>query len=242
MNNHGNAYFTAQHGVGMLLALMNKIIQFHQQMVDGGWRERVSNVHSIALRNRKIGLLGYGAVNQHIHRFLAGFDLEFGILRMDWSKQTEATMTDTLRYNIDQLHSFLEWTDTLIISVPLTELTKDMINAKELELLGSAGILVNLARGLVVDEESLYQACKEKTILGAAIDVWYDYSPEPEEDGKKYPYSYPFHELENVVLSPHRAASPFNDLRRWDDVIENIKRFASGRTDYLNIVSLVDEY
>lgn len=242
INNHGNAYFTAQHGVGILLALMNRIVPYHNQMAGGGWRENVTLVHSITLRNRNVGLLGYGAVNQQIHRLLSGFDLEFSILRRDWIKQAKTLPSVANKYNIDQLEKFLKWTDTLIISVPLTKLTKGLIRTRELELLGSNGIIVNLARGLVVDQESLYHACKDKTIHGAAIDVWYEYNPEPDEDNREFPYTFPFHELDNVVLSPHRAASPFNDLRRWDDVIENIRRFALGRTDYLNVVSLDDEY
>lgn len=242
VNNHGNAYFTAQHGVGILLALTNRIIPYHKQMVDGGWRDGVSDVHSIPLRNRKIGLLGYGAVNRHIHRFLSGFEVDFGILRRDWNRPTSALPTAAERFNSDQLDSFLSWTDTLIISVPSTKLTNGLIKAHELELLGSDGILVNLARGLVVDEASLYRACQEKFILGGAIDVWYDYTPETDASGKKYPYNYPFHKLDNIVISPHRAASPFNDFRSWAAVIENIRRFASGRDDFLNVVSLVDEY
>ncbi|NQU06820.1 MAG: hypothetical protein HQ568_12050 [Calditrichaeota bacterium] len=242
VNGHGNSYFTAQHAVAMLLALTNKITSHHNWMYDGQWRKGDSDAISIPLRQRKIGLLGYGAVNKKVHRFLSGFDLEFGILRRNWNKQTAPLPTDTIRYNIDELHSFLEWTDTLIISIPLTKMTEDLIKEKELQLLGSEGLLINLARGLVIDEENLYLACKDKTILGAGIDVWYDYTPKPDETDRKYPYHYPFHELDNVVLSPHRAASPFNDLKRWDEVIENITRFATGANRFLNEVSLTDEY
>ncbi|GAJ10176.1 unnamed protein product, partial [marine sediment metagenome] len=107
---------------------------------------------------------------------------------------------------------------------------------------GKNGLLVNMARGAVVEEKSLYQALKEKKLLGAALDVWYNYQPEPDADGKKYPYQYPFHTLDNVILSPHRGASPFSDLKRWDEQIENITRFAKGRSDFMNIVNLEDEY
>jgi phosphoglycerate dehydrogenase-like enzyme len=242
VNGHGNSYFTAQHAVALLLALTNKIIPHHNWMLDGRWRMGDNDAISIPLRERKVGLLGYGAVNQKVHRFLSGFDLEFGILRHDWNKQTTSLPTDAMRYNIDELHSFLKWTDTLIISIPLTEITHGLIKEKELHLLGSDGLLINLARGQVVDEENLYRACRDKTIMGAAIDVWYDYTPEPDENGRKYPYHFPFHELDNMILSPHRAASPFNDLKRWDEVIENITRFSKGATNFLNEVSLDDEY
>ena len=83
---------------------------------------------------------------------------------------------------------------------------------------------------------------KSKSIAGAAIDVWYDYRPEQDETGRKYPYDHPFHELDNVVLSPHRGASPMDDLHRWNEVIENISRYSRGRTDFLNQVDLERGY
>jgi len=84
---------------------------------------------------------------------------------------------------------------------------------------------------------------RKQLIKGAAIDVWYNYTPE-EIDGKKYPYSsdHPFHELNNILLSPHRAGSPFGDLSRWDENIHNVKTLAEGRTDFINVVDLEEEY
>lgn len=117
-----------------------------------------------------------------------------------------------------------------------------MIKYKELKILGSNGLLVNVGRGEIIDEESLFVALRNKLITGAAIDVWYNYHPKSDEEGKKYPYNFPFHKLDNVVLSPHRGYSPFNDLKRWDEVIENIYRMAEGRNDFINIVNFDDEY
>ena len=117
-----------------------------------------------------------------------------------------------------------------------------MIKKKELNLIGQKGLLVNLSRGAVINESDLYHALKEKQITGAAIDVWYNYQPELDKNGNKYPVYYSFHELDNIVLSPHRAASPFDDLNRWDEVIENIIRFAAGKTDFINTVNLENEY
>jgi phosphoglycerate dehydrogenase-like enzyme len=242
INGHGNSYFTAQHAVALLLSLTNKIIPHHNWMHEGQWRKGDSDGISIPLRQRKIGLLGYGKVNQKVHKFLSGFNLEFGILRRNWNRHNESLPIEAGRYNSDQLQSFLKWTDTLIIAVPLTEKTDELISELELNALGTNGLLVNLSRGAVINEKDLYSACKEKKIQGAAIDVWYDYDPDPDETGKKYPYHYPFHNLNNVILSPHRAASPFNDLIRWNEVIDNIERFATGRTDFKNVVSLENEY
>lgn len=242
INGHGNAYFTAQHAVGLLFTLTNKLIPHHNWMVEGKWRTGDGEGKNIPLRNRDIGLLGYGAVNRLVHRFLSGFDVKFSVLKRSWNELEGVTYTIDGRYTPDELNRFLENVDILMVAIPATDQTDGLIGADELELLGQNGLIVNVARGLVVEEKSLYSALKEQKIAGAAIDVWYDYSPEEDIDGRKYPYSYPFYQLDNVVLSPHRAASPFDDLRRWDEVIENIRRFAAGRDDYLNSVDLERGY
>ena len=197
---------------------------------------------SIPLRYRKVGLLGYGAINSKVHKFLSGFNVDFSVLKRTWEEKELDCPTEIKRYIPTQLHQFLEYIDTLIIAVPQTSDTVGLIGQRELRLLGPEGLLVNVSRGIVVDEQSLYESLKNGIIAGAAIDVWYEYRPEPDDDGKKYPYSFPFYELENIILSPHRAASPFDDLERWDEVIENIKRYVAGRTDFLNIIDLERSY
>ena len=102
--------------------------------------------------------------------------------------------------------------------------------------------MVNVARGHIIDEASLFNALRDHTIAGAAIDVWYNYNPGTDETGRCYPFSHPFHTLQNVILSPHRSASPLDDLQRWDEVVENIKRHAAGRDAFLNVIDLNDEY
>ena len=194
------------------------------------------------LRDRRIGLLGYGAVNQKVHQFLSCFRLKFSILRRDWSKPSDDLSTQARKYGYPELHPFLDKVDTLIVAVPLTSFTKGMISMDELELLGPTELLVNVARGNVIDEASLFKALKRNTIAGAAVDAWYNYRPDSDDEGRKYPFSYPFHTLPNVVLSPHRAASPLDDIRRWDEVIRNIKTFAEGDNNFENIVDLERGY
>ncbi|MHA1707895.1 MAG: NAD(P)-dependent oxidoreductase [Candidatus Heimdallarchaeaceae archaeon] len=242
VNGHGNSYFTAQHAVALLLSLTNKILLHHNWMKNGRWRTSDRDAASIPLRNRTIGLLGYGAVNQKVHKFLSSFEVDFAILRKNWEKQKNPLPTTATKYSLDGLHRFLKDTDILIIALPLTSQTEGLIGDKELSLLGKNGLLVNVGRGKVLDERSLFESLQKKKIAGAAIDVWYDYQPEPDEKGRRFPYTYPFHELENIILSPHRGASPFSDLKRWDEQIENIKRFAEGRKDFLNKVNQEDGY
>jgi phosphoglycerate dehydrogenase-like enzyme len=243
VNGHGNSHFTAQHAVALLLALTNRVILHHNWMAGGRWRLGDAEAASIPLRGRRVGLLGYGRVNRRVHRFLAGFDVEFAALRVGWPASGEEEPPTPLRkFTEGELNPFLEYVDTLVLSVPETARTRGLIGAAELALLGAEGLLVNVARGAAVDEESLYEALRAGTIAGAALDVWYEYRPEADKGGRRYPYYYPFHNLANVVLSPHRAASPFGDLARWDEVVENLKRFASGQGELLNVVDLGREY
>ena len=242
VNGHGNAYFTAQHVVAILLALMNKVILHHNWMVEGHWRRGDSFAQSTPLRGQNVGLLGYGAVNQFVHKFLSGFDIEFSVLKRDWNKPQDSFLTSITKYTIDELPKFLTEIDILIVALPLTSKTEGLIKDKELQLLGKEGLLVNIGRGPIFDEESLYLALKENKIKGAAIDVWYNYQPEEDETGRKFPSEFPFFELDNVILSPHRGASPMNDLKRWDEQIENIIRFTKGSKEFLNIVNLEEGY
>ncbi len=240
VNGHGNSYFTAQHAVSLLLTLTNRIIPHHQWLKNGKWRTGDKEAKSVPLRDRTIGLLGYGAVNQKVHRFLAGFDVEFAVLKRSWQvhEKDPPFLTSIHKYTPDKIDSFLEKIDTLIIAVPQTQATENLLTKARLEKLGPNGILINMARGSVINEEDLFETLINHRIFGAAIDVWYEYSPDPDENAKKYPYHFPFHTLDNVILSPHRGASPFDDLRRWDEVIENITRFSIGKKPFLNEVNL----
>ena len=242
INGHGNSRFAAQHTVALLLALTNKLIEHHTWMADGNWRMGDNGAKSMPLQNKNIGLFGYGAINRKVHGLLKGFDLEFHILKRDWSSWQNISPPHDKRYSPKDLNSFLEKIDILIIAAPLTSETEQTIGPKELKLLGTKGLLVNVSRGSIIEEKPLFDSLKNGIIAGAAIDVWYEYHPEMDGKGKKYPYHYPFHELDNIILSPHRGASPYDDFKRWDEVIENIIRHNRGDKVFLNTVNLDREY
>jgi phosphoglycerate dehydrogenase-like enzyme len=241
-NGHGNSYFVAQHAVALLLTFMNKIIPHHKWMKNGKWRTGDKEAASTPLRFREIGLLGYGAINSKVHKFLSGFNVNFNAYRKHWEKQTLTLPTEVSKFEPPDLHKFLEKIDILFVAVPVTSETRNMIELKELELLGKKGIIINVARGIIIEEESLYKALSEKIIAGAGIDVWYESDLEPNEKGEKYPFHYPFNELDNIIFSPHRGYSPFTDLLRWDEVIENIIRMTQDKRKFINIVNLDEEY
>ena len=236
VNGHGNTYFTAQHAVALLLALMNRVVFHHDALASGNWRTREPK--SIPLRDRVVGLFGYGHVNRKVHLFLSGFDVAFAVLRRTWEGKTDPMPTPAARFEPRDLGLFLERVDTLIVCLPETGETRGMLGRDELDRLGPNGLLVHVGRGPVIDEQALYEALRDGRIAGAGLDVWYDYRPEPDAEGRKFPFTQPFHELDNVVLSPHRGASPLDDLKRWDEVVDNITRFSAGRSDFLNVVDV----
>ena len=108
-------------------------------------------------------------------------------------------------YPPENLHELLPSAQILMITLPLTKLTKGIIGQRELELLPSDSILVNIGRATIVEEKALYEALKDGLIGAAGLDVWYNYPPDEESRLSTYPSEYPFWELENVVMSPHRA-------------------------------------
>lgn len=242
-NAHWNAYFTAQHAVALLLALCNRIIPHHARMVEGRWRLWKDECPTVPLTDKTVGLLGYGAINKCVHRMLSGFEVNFSALRRSWEGKDEAYPAPLERLVTAQLHSFLDKSDILVVALPLTRETEGMLGMNELKLLGSDGFLINVSRGKLIDEAALYQALNQHVIRGAGLDVWYDYHPEPDEEDRLYPYSskHPFHRLSNVVLSPHRGASPIYHPSRWDEVIENIRRFFAGE-ELINVVDLQAGY
>ena len=95
--------------------------------------------------------------------------------------------------------------DVLIITLPITPETEGLIGAKQLSALILGGILVNVGRGRIVDQAALFEALKDGTLSAAGLDVWYNYPKTPEDRQDTPPADYPFHELDNVVMSPHRG-------------------------------------
>jgi phosphoglycerate dehydrogenase-like enzyme len=127
------------------------------------------------------------------------------------------------------LGSLLPELDYIVLAVPLTDQTRGLIGAEELATMKSTAILVNMARGAVVDEGALFEALSLGSIAGAAIDVWTRGGP-PHAGERMYPSEFPFHELDNVLITPHFAGwSTVSRLSRWRTIADNIDRWASGQ-------------
>ncbi len=125
----------------------------------------------------------------------------------------------------------------LVVAVPLTDETRGLIGASELARMKRTAVLVNVGRGNVIDERALYDALRRGKIHSAGIDVWYRYPRDTESRAATQPSDHPFHELDNVVMSPHRAGGALDNevvrMTHLGDLLVAIARGgdAPGRVD-----------
>jgi phosphoglycerate dehydrogenase-like enzyme len=126
----------------------------------------------------------------------------------------------------DDLHALLAESDVVVVSAPLSAETTGLIGAAELARMGPDAVLINVGRGSLVDEEALYDALRDGVLGGAAIDVWYQY---PTGGNSAAPSRFPFHELPNVLMTPHSSGIARQTYaRRVADIAANIHRLAAG--------------
>jgi len=173
-------------------------------------------------------MVGYGAIGRATVKLLSGFEMRAIGVRSPNSKPGRDEMgTETVPAgNLDRV---LAEADFIFVSAPLTEKTRGLIGQAQFAVMKKTAILVHVSRGPVVEEKALFEALKERRIAGAALDVWYVYPQSPQEAKNKQPGHLPFHELDNIVMSPHRASYTERMHReQWDDVVENIRRVAAG--------------
>jgi phosphoglycerate dehydrogenase-like enzyme len=147
-----------------------------------------------------------------------------------WAMRQKATREDAHGLAFlggpDTLDEILKRADYLAVTLPLTEATRGLLGARELELMKPTAVLVNVARALIVDDDALYGALRRRTIAGAALDVWYRY---PADGEPTFPSHHPFHELPNVLVTPHVSGWTEGTMDgRAMLVAENIGRVARG--------------
>lgn len=200
-NLHHNAGAAAELALSLLLAAAKQVIPLDQQLRKQDWRPRYDKSSTVLLNGKNALILGYGEIGRLIKKYLEALSVNVWMIK----RTVESDTNDELIYTPGKLNELLPETDLLILALPHTEETDQLISHKELSLLPGNAILVNISRGKIVDQEALYMVLKNHQIFGAGLDVWYNY-PEREEDrASTLPADFPFHELDNVVMSPHRG-------------------------------------
>lgn len=215
------AYATpmAEHVLAMILALAKRLFVEQLKLMRGEFDDQTLNR---SLVGANAGILGFGGTGRTTARILRTFGMNIYAINQS-GKSPEATeFIGTLR----DLEHVLRTCDVVVISLPLTTATKGLIGREELAWMKPDAILINVARGAIIDEEALYAHVKNHPAFSVGIDTWWE---EPLRGGV-FRMGYPFLELPNVLGSPHNSALVSHvvaDAAR--QAAENVAQFLQGK-------------
>lgn len=207
-----NSNAVADYAFGLMLDITRKISFIDRQCRRGNWQKIKTN----EIYGKTIGILGLGAIGKGVAKRASGFDMK--ILAYDPFEDKEFADKYNVKYT--DLETIYKNADFISLHLPLVEETKHLISDKEFEMMKGNAVIVNTARGAIIDEKALYYALAENKIMGAGIDV---FDHEPPQHGA-------FIELDNVVIGSHCAASSI-------EAIDNMTRLSTD-----NLLSFFNNY
>jgi phosphoglycerate dehydrogenase-like enzyme len=227
------AYATpmAEHVLAMTLALAKRLLVENQKLRNGEFDQFTPNR---SLSGMTAGILGFGGIGRATARLMRAFGMRISAINTSGTSPEPTDFLGTLR----DLEHVLRESDVVVISLPLTRATRGLIGKEELAWMKPDAILVNVARGAILDEEALYSHVKSHPSFLLGIDAWWT---EPFLHGH-FRMEYPFLELPNVLGSPHNSAVvPHVLVDAARGAAANVKRFLKGeqvmglarREDYL---------
>ncbi len=213
-----NAASVTEHALALLLSL-SKNLTIHQNALKSGIFSQLSPLN-MKLAGKNIGIIGYGTVGKRIGAITKILGMK--TYAVNTSGESDADVTVTL----DNLHDIIPQLDYIIITLALTKKTRNVITRKELEAMKDNAILVNVARGEIVNEKDLYEHLLHHPAFKAGIDVWWHYPKKKERWKQKYPIE----TLPNVQITPHNAAM----VDMWKEEMiqfccENVRRFINKK-------------
>ncbi|HEY0305753.1 MAG TPA: phosphoglycerate dehydrogenase [Longimicrobiales bacterium] len=188
----GNTISAAELTLALLLALVRKVPAADRSMRAGEWDRKSFN--GVELYGKTLGLVGAGRIGSEVARRARAF----GMRVVAYDPYLTAERASSLEIEQGTLEEVLRRADVITLHVPLTEATANLIAEKELALLKKTAVIVNAARGGVINEAALHAALSNKQIAGAAFDV-FEEEPLPADN--------PLRSLPNVVLTPHLGAA-----------------------------------
>lgn len=212
----------AEHVMSVLLQFARRLPTFYRQQAEHVWDR---SVRIDELHGKTLGILGVGALGSAIAERAQAFGMR--VIGTNTDGRPVAHVDQV--YKGSEQDRVLGEADYLTIIVPLTSQTQGMIGEKELRQMKSSAVLINVARGSVVDEIALISALENRLIAGAALDVFVE---EP------LPASHPFWGMEQVILTPHVSGrSPYYMERAMEIFRDNLGRWSAGnRTNLRNII------
>jgi len=206
----------AEHALAMILALAKKLTKYHNLLSKGVFDQLNSVTRYIHGSN--LGIIGYGSIGKETAKLMQPFDVNVYAINTSGKTDDDIAFIGTLQ----DLDIVLKNSDILLISIPLNKETQALIGKRELELMKSDAILINVARGDIIIEKDLYEHMRTHPEFSAGIDAWWI---EPFKYGK-FEIHYPFFELTNFIGSPHNSSVVPNSLIDGaKQAAINVKRF-----------------
>jgi D-3-phosphoglycerate dehydrogenase len=189
-----NAVPVAEFTLGLMIAALRHIGHAHQRLKQGEWLGGRMPFTPRLLSGRAVGLVGYGAIGAAVRRLLTGFGCTVLVTRQAIMTQAQQAAEGVRQVALPEL---LSHADVVSLHCPLTDATRGLIGAVELAQMKPGTVLVNVARGGVVDEAALIAALRSGHLLAAATDV---FETEP------LPADSPLLAIDNLIVTPHLAA------------------------------------
>mgnify|MGYP002682186424 FL=1 len=206
----------AEHALAMILALAKKLTKYHNLLSKSVFDQLNSVTRYIHGSN--LGIIGYGSIGKETAKLMQPFDVNVYAINTSGKTDDDIAFIGTLQ----DLDIVLKNSDILLISIPLNKETQALIGKRELELMKSDAILINVARGDIIIEKDLYEHLRTHPEFSAGIDAWWI---EPFKYGK-FETHYPFFELTNFIGSPHNSSVVPNSLIDGaKQAAINVKRF-----------------
>ena len=226
-NLHHNAAPVAELTIGLMLAAAKRLIPIDRSLRKHDWTPRWDETAMIELSGRTATILGYGAIGQRV----AASCLALGMTVRAFRRQPQPDDPDYVRgLSRLTLVEALKESQVLLVTVPLTEETRGMIGPVELSKLPDSAIVVNIARGDVIEQAVLFAECASGR-LRAGLDVWYNYPRTEEARTNTAPSDFPFESLDNVVMTPHMGGNSDREEIDWAKALAILLNARSqGRT------------
>jgi len=217
INTHAKAKLVAERAFTLCLTVLGKVVPYdHSLRREGKWstRDNWGSEFWRSLHNLSVGIIGMGHIGQSLLNYLKPFNCKIVNLKRDQEKN----LADLY---VEDVNALIESSDIIFLACALNDQTKGIINLSHLDQLGNK-VIINVARGPVLDEETLFLALKNNILYGAGIDVWYQYpSPNP-----IHPSQYDLSQFSQLVMSPHASCHADNFKNDYyDDIFRKINDF-----------------
>jgi phosphoglycerate dehydrogenase-like enzyme len=226
-NGGANSTAVSEHAMLLMLAVSRRLITQHVNVTGGRWHgNSPPQVHEV--RDRTLGIIGMGTIGKKVARLALAFGMKVHYYDIARLKEEQE---DALNVRFRLLPEILRTSDIVSLHVPLNDSTHHLLGAAELAQMKKSAVIVNTARGPVIDEKALTEALSKNQLFGAGLDV-FDEEPTPPDN--------PLLKLDNVILTAYLAGPTFeSNITRLRNGFDNVQRIARGEAPLWVVPELV---